>query len=223
VSELVPPLANLAFIFDMDGVLIDSTDIHTRAWELYLEQHGVDANGVLERMHGKRNDEIVLDLLGSDLPPAEVHAHGAAKELLYRELMAPVLEQHLVPGIRAFLDASRHLPCAVASNAEPANLDFVLDRAALRPHFRVVVDGHQVERPKPFPDMYLRAAGKLGVPPRNCIIFEDSEGGVQAARLAGARVVGIETTLHPVPDVDLSIPDFRDPRLLVWLRTQQPS
>lgn len=204
----------------MDGVLVDSTALHTQAWLIYLERNGVQANGVLQRMHGKRNDEIVADLFGPGLSAEEILEHGAAKERLYRELMAPVLEQHLVPGVRSFLERSGHIPGAVASNAEPENIDFVLERSGLRPHFRVLVDGHQVARPKPFPDIYLRAAALLGVAPRDCIVFEDSTGGVRAARDAGARIVGIETTLRPVPDVDLSIPDFNDQRLIEWLQKQ---
>jgi HAD superfamily hydrolase (TIGR01509 family) len=209
-----------AFIFDMDGVLVDSTALHTQAWLTYLERHGVRANGVLQRMHGKRNDEIVTDLFSPELTPEEIFEHGAAKERLYRELMAPVLEQHLVRGVRIFLEKTGGMPRAVASNAEPENIDFVLERSGLRAHFSVLVDGHQVARPKPHPDIYLRAAALLKISPANCIVFEDSAGGVRAAREAGARVVGIETTLSPVPDVDLSIPDFNDQRLIEWLQKQ---
>jgi beta-phosphoglucomutase len=218
VIEFVPVSGALAFIFDMDGVLVDSTPLHTQAWLQYLEKQGVNANGVLQRMHGKRNDEIVTDLMGPHLSVEEIFEHGAAKERLYRELMKPVLEQYLVPGVREFLEITRRVPRAVASNAEPANIEFVLNDARLHQHFRVVVDGHQVERPKPDPEIFLRAAELLGVPPGHCVVFEDSPGGVRAARDAGARVVGIETTLRPVPDVDLSIPDFRDTRLMAWLQ-----
>ena len=73
---------------------------------------------------------------------------------------------------------------AVASNAEPANVDFVLDAAGLRPYFRAVLDGHQVSRPKPYPDIYLRAAEILGSVPAECVIFEDSLTGIRAARAA---------------------------------------
>jgi beta-phosphoglucomutase-like phosphatase (HAD superfamily) len=105
----------------------------------------------------------------------------------------------------------------LASNAEPANIAFVLDGLGLRRHFQVVVDGHQVDRPKPFPEIYLRAAELLGVAPAECVVFEDSPTGVEAGRAAGAKVVGVRT--HPVEleGVDLLIPDFRDPALKGWL------
>jgi len=216
--------AGLAFLFDMDGVLIESTAIHTRAWEEYLARHGIPSAGVMEKMLGKRNDEIVRVLWGPLLTEDEVHRHGADKERLYRDLMAPVFREHIVPGAEEFVrEASRRgVPCGLATNAEPANVDFVLDRTGLRPCFRVIVDGHQVERPKPDPEVYLTAAKRLGVEPRQCVIFEDSPGGLQAARAAGGRVVAVLTTLKEAPEADLAVSDFRDPRLLPWLSRLTP-
>ena len=79
----------------------------------------------------------------------------------------------------------------MASNAEPENVHFVIDRARLGGYFRVVLDGHQVSRPKPDPEIYLRAAELLGVAAPNCLVFEDSHSGVDAARAAGMRVIGL--------------------------------
>ncbi len=173
-------------------------------------------------MHGLRNDDIVRDYFGDDLDDEAVHRHGADKERLYRELMRPELERWMVPGIREFLAAHPSAHKAVASNAERANLDFVLDEAGLRANFRFIVDGHQAPRPKPFPDIYLAAAALLQVDPINCIVFEDSIAGVEAAHEAGARVVGLTTTLPQLPRVELAVPDFRDPALAAWLARQQP-
>ena len=206
----------------MDGVIIHSTPLHNRAWEIYLGQHGIAPSAIENRMHGLRNDDIVRDYFGDDLDDEAVHRHGAGKERLYRELMRPELERWMVPGVREFLAAHPAAPKAVASNAERANLDFVLDESRLRANFRFVVDGHQAPRPKPFPDIYLAAAALLGVDPINCIVFEDSIAGVEAAHEAGARVVGLTTTLSQLPRVELAVPDFRDPALAVWLARQQP-
>jgi beta-phosphoglucomutase family hydrolase len=214
----------LALIFDMDGVLIDSTQTHTRAWDLYLQRLGIRDDNLMDRMLGKRNDEIVRALLGGGLSEAEVFQHGAAKEQLYRDLMDPVFEQHVVAGVREFVHkASEHqIPLGLATNAEPPNVEFVLDRTGLAGKFQSVVDGHQVENPKPFPDVYLEAARRLGVAPENCIIFEDSPGGMKAALAAGARLVGVLTTVDEAPQARLSIPDFNDERLLPWLKSQIP-
>ncbi len=205
----------------MDGVIVHSTPLHNRAWEIYLARHGREPGEIESRMHGLRNDDIVRDYFGDDLDEAAVHRHGADKEALYRELMRPELERWLVPGVRHFLAAHSPVAKAVASNAERANIDFVLGEAALGGYFAHVVDGQQAERPKPFPDIYLAAARLLGVDPANCIVFEDSLAGVQAAHEAGTRVVGLTTTLPQLPRVALAVPDFQSPELHGWVAAQR--
>jgi HAD superfamily hydrolase (TIGR01509 family) len=130
------------------------------------------------------------------------------------------LSRYKIPGIREFLDRYPDLPKAVASNAEPQNIDFVLDRFDLRRYFPVTVNGMQVARPKPFPDVYLEAARQLNAAPGSCIVFEDSPTGVQAARAAGMRVVGVVTTPTTFEDVQLEIKDFLDPALDPWMKAQ---
>ena len=105
-------------------------------------------------------------------------------------------------------------------NAEPANVAFVLDRSGLRHYFRVVIDGDQVRKPKPDPEMYLLTARRLGVRPSQAIVFEDSEAGLTAARAAGMRTVGVRTTHSKLPGAGLEIDDFLSRELEPWLRTQ---
>lgn len=208
----------------MDGVVVLSTDLHMKAWILYLERHGVKDTSVIYRMLGKRNDQIVHEIFGPDLPEDEMEEHGAAKERLYRELMTPVLEESYVAGVREFLRAvhAQGVPLALATNAEPLNVDFVLDHAGLRPLFSAIVDGSQVANAKPDPEVFLTAAARIGVEPHNCVIFEDSPGGIQAALSAGGRVVGLLTTEKAYPQAALTMPDFADSKLLPWLAAQKP-
>ncbi|WP_323745323.1 HAD family hydrolase [Paludibaculum fermentans] len=224
VFENLHVAPGLAFLFDMDGVIVESTVLHTRAWELYLSRLGIDSKGIMARMLGKRNDQIVHDIFGPDLPEHEVFRHGADKERLYREMMAPVLQSQLVPGVVEFARAAHALgvPCAVATNAEPLNVEFVLEGAGLAGCFQTIVDGYQVARPKPDPEVYLTAAGRLGVNPANCVVFEDSPGGMQAAQAAGAHLVGLLTTLTEAPLAGLAVPDFLDERLLPWISALEP-
>jgi beta-phosphoglucomutase len=215
----------MALIFDMDGVIIDSNPLHRIAWAEYMRRHGVETTEAMQqRMYGKRNDEIVRDFFGDHpgvhLSDDEVFAHGAAKEALYREMMKPRIEESLVPGIREFLARHRNLDLAVATNAEPANVDFVLDHSGIRPFFRVIVNGHQVTNPKPHPEIYLLVAEEMQVPPENCIVFEDSYTGVASGLAAGMRVVGVGTTHDDLPGVSLLIRDFNDPALESWLSTR---
>lgn len=205
----------------MDGVVVHSNPVHARAWRIYNRRFGIETDdGMLERMYGKHNDDIVRDYFGPGLTAGEAAAHGAAKERLYREIMAPIVDESLVPGVREFLARHAGLPMAVASNAEPANIALILDRSGLGGYFRAVVHGGMVSRPKPSPDVFLRAAAELGVPPAACIVFEDSLAGVEAARRAGMRTVGLRTTHTELPGVALEIDDFLSPDLQPWLEFQ---
>jgi beta-phosphoglucomutase family hydrolase len=211
----------LALILDMDGVIVDSNPVHREVWAAYNRRFGIETDEAMQqRMYGRRNDDIVRDFFGVHLTLEEVRAHGAAKERLFRETIGPVLNEALVPGLREFLERHRHQPLGIATNAEPENVAFLLDTARLRPYFRAVVDGHQVARPKPHPDIYLRAAELLGTPPQDCVVFEDSLTGIQAARAAGMAVVGVGTTHDELPGVDLEIRDFTSPALEPWLATR---
>jgi beta-phosphoglucomutase len=211
----------LALVFDMDGVLIDSNPVHREAWTEFNRRHGLETTpDMLERMYGKRNDDIVRDYFGDSLSPAEVDRLGADKERLYREMVGERIEEVMVRGIRGFLEKYRSVPMALASNAEPQNVRFLLDRARLAPYFRVVLDGSQVSRPKPDPEIYLLAAKRLGIAPANCIVFEDSHSGVQAALAAGMRVIGLHTTYGNLPGTALSVDNFESGDLELWMGAQ---
>jgi beta-phosphoglucomutase len=215
--------AGLGLIFDMDGVIVDSNPVHREAWSAYNRRFGLETDESMhQRMFGRRNDQIIRDFFGPDLPEEEVIRRGAEKEQLYRDLMSPVLDQYLVNGVRDFLQMYRHLPAGLATNAEPANVEFVLQQAGLRSYFQAVVDGHQVQRPKPDPEIYLHAARLLGIAPVNCIVFEDSYSGVAAAAAAGARVVAIRTTHSEFKNVALTVDHFRSAELGQWLSVQKP-
>jgi len=212
----------MGLIFDMDGVIVHSNPVHMRAWEQYLGRNDMPLSALKpEQMYGKRNDQI-LGTLFPNSSQQETARRSQEKEAVYRELMAPELETHLTPGLREILEANRHRPIALGTNAERANAEFVLEKARLRHYFWSVVDGWMVTHAKPAPDIYLRAAQDLGLPPKNCIVFEDSYSGVTAALAAGARVVGITSTHDSFPRLDLQIADFTQPSLASWLARQQP-
>jgi beta-phosphoglucomutase len=224
VNEPGLPLApGLALIFDIDGVIVNSNPLHRETWAEFNRRFGIETTEAMHSfMYGKRNDDIVRHFFGEDLPEDEVHARGAAKESLYRELAGKRLEEMLLPGLREFLETYRGSPMAVASNGEPANVELILDQAGLRPYFRVVVDGHQVVNPKPHPEIYLRVADLLGVNPGNSIVFEDSHTGIEAAHAAGMRVVGICTTHEDLPGTSISVDNFQSTELRQWLASERP-
>jgi beta-phosphoglucomutase len=212
----------LALIFDMDGVVIDSNPAHREVWAAYNRRYGIETTeAMLQRMYGKRNDEIVRDFFGEELSSEEVAQRGAAKERLYRETVAGRVEQMLVPGLKAFLREYDGARMAVATNAEPENVTLVLDQGGIRPYFQVVLDGHQVRKAKPDPEIYRLAAQRLGVAEPNCIVFEDSTSGVQAAREAGMRIVGILTTEDNLSSVNICANNFLSENLRGWLAAQR--
>jgi len=205
----------------MDGVILDSNPAHREAWVRFNRGFGLDTTeAMFQFMYGKRNDEIVRHFFGGGLTAEEVARRGAGKERLYRELAAGKVESMLTPGLRAFLDRHAGTPMAIASNAESANVEFVLRESGLAPYFRAIVDGGQVSRPKPFPDVYLRAAELIETPPSRAIVFEDSRSGVEAARAAGMKVVGISSTHRELPGAELMIADFLSGELESWLKSE---
>jgi HAD superfamily hydrolase (TIGR01509 family) len=218
-SSVLAP--GLALVFDLDGVIIDSNRAHLQAWHAYLARFEIPSNGIESRMYGKRNDEIVRDFFGGSLGKEEIWTHSAAKEALFRDIVRPRFDEHLVPGVPQFLEKHRGAPMAVASNAERANVDFVLETGGLSGFFQVTIGGLEVGRPKPDPEIYFKSAALLGVPPANCIVFEDSEPGVEAALAACMRVVGVRTTHAGFRGASLTIHNFLDPRLEPWLAGQQ--
>jgi beta-phosphoglucomutase len=210
----------IALLFDMDGVIVDSNPMHRRAWEVFNRRYGVETTEAMhERMYGKRNDEIIRDYFGEQLSEQEVAARGFAKEALYREMVSGQLEEMLVPGLREFLSRYRELPMGVASNAEPDNVNLFLEGTGIRQYFGAVVDGHQVERPKPFPDIYLKAAELLNTAPADCVVFEDSHSGVAAGLAAGMNVIGLCTTHDNLPGTSLNVDNFLSGDLQSWLQS----
>lgn len=212
----------MALVFDLDGVIVDTNPVHREAWIAYNRRFAIRTDeAMLEFMYGKHNDDIVRHYFGELLTPVEVASHGAAKEALYREMMGPRVRSSMVAGVADFIERWSEAPVALASNAEPANIAFLLAETGLGGYFRAVIDGQQVANPKPHPDIYLRAAELCGVRPANAIVFEDSHTGVAAALAAGARVVGLRTTLPSLPGADLTINDFESPDLEPWLLRQE--
>lgn len=212
----------LAFLFDMDGVIIDSNPLHRDAWIEFNRRYGLETTEeMLASMYGKRNDEIVRHYYGAGLADEEVVARGAAKEALYREMLHGRLDGLLVPGLREFLEEYRGTAMGVASNAEPANVELIIEEAGIRPYFQAIVDGHQVLHPKPDPEIYLKVAEILGVAPANCIVFEDSHTGVAAGLAAGMRVVGFRTTHGYLPGTSITVDNFGSRELRQWLASQE--
>ena len=184
-----------AVIFDMDGVLIDSGAHHRAAWRALLDELGVVPTqpDYWRLTIGRPSVEAVPLLLGRETSWAEAQRLAARKQEYYRRLASG--GPTLVPGVAAFVTelAALSVPRAVATSASRRDVEGLLTHARLRDRFEVVVAAEDVQRGKPDPEVYLLAARRLGVAAEHCLVFEDALVGVQAARRAGMRAIGVST------------------------------
>jgi beta-phosphoglucomutase len=183
------------FIFDMDGTMVDNMMVHHRAWQRKLAALGLELTleEVRLSIHGV-NEEIIERLFGDRFNPDERRQIAWEKESEYRDIF--LSELSLIKGLDAFLAAAaaQDIPMGIGTAAPPENVNFVLDNLNLHPFFRTVIDASQVTKGKPDPEVFLRVAAGLGLPPDQCVVFEDSPTGAEAARRAGMSAVIVATT-----------------------------
>jgi HAD superfamily hydrolase (TIGR01509 family) len=198
----------------MDGVLADSEPLHQHVIRLLLAEYGVDWSP------DGRDPTVGMTSLESFAVICSLHALPHAPwrlDELYTERVLPVLRERVtpMPGVpdvpRAL--AARGLRLGLASSSGPAVIETTLTTLGVRPLFDAVVSGVEVARGKPAPDVFLEAAKRLGVAPEACVVVEDSERGVRAARAAGMRCVAVpcaETRHHDFTGATLVLPALSD-------------
>ncbi len=182
-----------AYIFDMDGTLVDNCAYHVTAWRRFSKAHGnaLTKKQILDWM-GAQGSFYIEKIFGRVLPSDEVARLCEEKEAIYRKIYKPKLPD----GLREWLDYAhaRKIPCALATGGPRANVDFILDSLGLRGDFPVIVDGSMYTRSKPDPECFLKAAELMGVEPSLCRVYEDAVNGIGAARAAGMSVVAVTFT-----------------------------
>jgi beta-phosphoglucomutase len=203
-----------AFIFDLNGTMINDMQYHITAWHRIL--NGLGANLTPEQMklecYGK-NNEILERIFPGRFSTEEKEKMSMEKEKQYQHEFRPYLK--LLSGLEDFLkDAKRRdIKMAIGSAAIMFNIDFVLDGLHIRHYFDTIVSADEVSISKPDPETFLKSAGLLNIPPKDCIVFEDSPKGVEAAERAGMKTV-VLTTMHEenefslYKNIVLFTPDF---------------
>lgn len=175
-------------LFDMDGVLVNNTQAHVKAFEIFCERYGVeDWQHKLQTAFGMGNDDIMRLILPEEIIREKgMKALGEEKEAIYREVYAPEIRP--VRGLVELLEELRRrgIRCAVGSSGCRENVDFVLSNCGITDYFSCIVSGDRVTRCKPDPEIYLLAAEGLHLPSAECLVFEDARVGITAARRAGA-------------------------------------
>lgn len=196
-------------IFDMDGVLVNNMSVHFRAFAAMAERYNLTAEQGVDFSHlnGRGNDDIINALFPPHIVAEKgVEALAQEKEALYREIYAPTIAP--VAGLRELLQGLRErgLRCAVGSSGPRVNVDFVLEKCDIEPFFEVRISGDMVTHCKPDPEIFLTAASKLGLQPEECLVFEDANSGIAAAKAAGMKVIALTTT-HRAEQLIGSKPD----------------
>jgi beta-phosphoglucomutase len=193
----MPTASDNAVIWDVDGTLVDTAELHFRAWERLMGELGRPfSRADFAATFGLRNPEILPRLLGPHLTEQEVAELGGRKEDYYRAAARRGVD--LLPGAGALL---RDLHAdgfqqAIGSSAPRENLELILDLTDTRRFFAAVVAMEDTQRGKPDPQVFQVAAARLGVEPARCLVMEDAPAGVQAAKAGGMRCVGVTFAGH---------------------------
>jgi len=198
-------------LWDLDGTLIDSAGHHWIAWRDTLAAFGRSVTpGDFTSSFGKRNDEILHELFGHGIEAEWIERVSEAKEQAYRRrLRAQGLE--LLPGALAWLERLRGSGWrqALASSAPRPNIDAVFESIApLGRYLDTVVSADEVGRGKPDPAIFLEAARRLSLPPGRCVVVEDAPAGLEGARRAGMRSIGVLSEHHPRLEADVVVPSL---------------
>jgi beta-phosphoglucomutase len=210
-----------AFIFDLNGTMVDDMQFHSIAWHNILNDDlkaGLTLEQVRKEMYGK-NEELLDRVFGQGkFTKEQTDTISMKKEHAYQAAFKPHLQ--LIAGLPKFLEKAKQkgIKMAIGSAAIPFNIDFVLDNLDLRHYFEAIVSAAEVAISKPDPETFLLAAKLLGADPQNCIVFEDAPKGVEAAMRANMSCI-VLTTMHEkeefrrYPNVLRYIADYTDPSL----------
>jgi beta-phosphoglucomutase family hydrolase len=187
-----------AALFDWDGVILDSSSQHERSWEMLAKETGRNLpEGHFKRSFGMKNEAILPDILGWTHDPAKIRSLSLRKEELYREIIrAEGIEP--LPGVRTWLERlqAAGIPCVIGSSTHRQNIDTCLTAFGFTGFFSGIVTAEDVNKGKPEPDVFLKAAEKAKTEPARCVVFEDAPVGIEAGLRAGMRVIGVAGT-HP--------------------------
>jgi kojibiose phosphorylase len=180
-------------IFDLDGVVTNTSEFHYVAWQRLADEEGLpfdrQANEALRGI--SRRQSLALLLGGRSVTEAEADEMMERKNRYYLELIAKLSPADLLPGALDLIDEGRALGLKIALASASKNAREVVDRLGIADRFDAICDGYSVSAPKPAPDLFLAAAQSVGLPPAACVVFEDATDGVAAGKAAGMMTVGI--------------------------------
>ncbi|HYW34889.1 MAG TPA: beta-phosphoglucomutase [Balneolaceae bacterium] len=202
-----------ACIFDLDGVIVDTSWYHYKAWQRLAAslsiQFGEEENQQLKGLSRHDSMHKILEMGGRTMSEQQIQRLTDRKNEWYQEYIADLSPDNILEGIRPFLDELEDNDIRKAIGSSSKNAQQILEALQLTHRFDAVVDGDAVKNAKPDPEIFLRAAELLGVSPDACIVFEDAASGVKAANRAGMKSVGVGDK-HFLIDADAVIPSFKN-------------
>lgn len=188
-------MARHAFLFDLDGVLVDTAVFHFQAWRRLTKELGFDIdeefNETLKGISRMDSLERILEHGGVILSISEKEAYAKRKNDWYLELVNGMTPADVLPGVEDFLKAAKAQGIQIALGSASKNAQVILEKTGILPYFDALIDGNHVSRSKPDPEVFLKGAEALQVSNEACVVFEDAYAGIQAAKAADMYAVGI--------------------------------
>jgi beta-phosphoglucomutase len=203
-----------AIIFDLDGVIVDTAVFHYQAWKKLANSMGFDLteaqNEKLKGISRLESLDILLEIGKiNSMSDEEKQQLATKKNEWYRENILKMTPQDILPGVKNFLAELKKADYKIAIGSSSKNAGTILERIGMKNFFDAVVDGTKITRSKPDPEVFLKGAQELNIPPEQCLVFEDAESGIEAAKNAGMKTIGVGNPEN-LPKADKVIPGFQN-------------
>lgn len=196
-----------AVIFDLDGVLLSTDEFHFQAWKKLADREGIEfSRQINERLRGVSREEsleIILEKTSRKYSTDEKLEMATCKNEIYKQLLEQLTPSDIFPGVMELLEFLKENNIKTAIGSSSKNTKFILGQTGLAKYFTgAVSDGTNINRSKPDPEVFLKAAEFIDVPPSECLVVEDADAGIMAAKAAGMTAIGIgPAAKHPETDI----------------------
>jgi beta-phosphoglucomutase len=208
-------------IFDLDGVVVDTAKYHYQAWKRLAKEMGFDFteqdNERLKGVSRMRSLDILLEIGGLSKSQEEKEAMATKKNEWYREYILKMEPDEILPGVQDFFVELKNEGIKIALGSASKNAVTILEQIGLKETFDAIIDGTKVEKAKPDPEVFLKGAKEIGLMPEECVVFEDAEAGVEAAKSGKMKCVGVGDP-EILGKADIVIPGFRNFHLIDLLQ-----